>query len=261
MHSHHKDALDSVMSEFESDPTVLSLLLTGSIAHGTASKTSDIDLAVIVDEPEYRRRKESGELTLWKDLSDHYEGGYVDAKFVTTGFLEEVASKGSEPARYAFLDAQVLFDKTQKVSTLIEAATRYPVEKKEENLERFYAQLEAWNWYCHEAVKHGNVYLLNHSISNLILFGGRIVLAVNETLYPYHKWFLHVLAETPAKPELLMKHIDSLLNNRGEKEVEAFYECIKSMPVEIRLAENWSHQFVLDSELNWLGGDTPVADL
>ena len=120
----------------------------------------------------------------------------------------------------------MLFDKTQKVSGLIQEIIRYPVEKKEENLQRFYAQLEAWNWYCHEAIKHENAYLLDHSISNLILFGGRIVLTLNETLYPYHKWFINVLSKAPSKPVRFMENIDSLLNKKGEKEVRTFYECI-----------------------------------
>ena len=44
----------------------------------------------------------------------------------------------------------------------------------------------------------------------MILFGGRLILAHNEILYPFHKWFMRVLGSAPNKPEWLMECIDDL---------------------------------------------------
>ena len=235
--------------------------LTGSLAHGTAREFSDIDLTIIVDEEEFKERKNANNLIYWKDLSHYYSGGYVDAKFTSTSFLEKVAEYGSEPAKYAFLDSKILFDNSGGVGELINLITKYPTENKKTNIKRFYAQLEAWNWYCGEALKYDDAYLLGHSISNLILFGGRIVLTLNEILFPYHKWFLNALSAAPLKPPHFIDSINSLLKNKNESEIQVFYTSIKNLLVDIELDENWPQQFMADSELNWLDGTPPVSDL
>ena len=94
MYPHHQNAIDAVIPEFENDPSVLSLLLTGSIAHGTASESSDVDLAVVVDNEAFDERQKANRLTASIDLSDYYVGGYVDAKFVTRDFLEKGCREG-----------------------------------------------------------------------------------------------------------------------------------------------------------------------
>jgi hypothetical protein len=136
-----------------------------------------------------------------------YPGGYVDGKFISRGFLEAVKAKGSDPARFAFKDARILFARLEGLDGLLGEITRYPEEQQAERFRRFYAQVEAWHWYCSEAVKRQNDYLLNLAVSKLILFGGRLLLAHNHLLYPYHKWFLRVLETAPEKPAGTMERI------------------------------------------------------
>lgn len=77
----------------------------------------------------------------------------------------QVAERGSEPARFAFQDARVLFTRIPDLDSLVRAAARYPVESKTERMRRFRAQLDAWHWYAHEALRHTNHYLLTLSLS------------------------------------------------------------------------------------------------
>jgi len=46
------------------------------------------------------------------------------------------------------------------------------------------------------------------AVSNIVLYGGRALLAYNEMLFPFHKWFLRVLAEAEHKPEGILDLID-----------------------------------------------------
>jgi len=55
-----------------------------------------------------------------------------------------VAQCGTEPAKFAFKDAFVTFSRISNLDQLVADASRYPVEKKKENIEKFHAQLEAW---------------------------------------------------------------------------------------------------------------------
>jgi hypothetical protein len=71
--------------------------------------------------------------------------------------------------------------------------------------------------------------LLGTTISKLILFGGRLVLAHNEMLYPYHKWFLKVLGSAKDKPFDLMVCIQTLNESPTAENVEAFYKKVKTV--------------------------------
>ena len=144
-------------------------------------------------------------------------------------FMEKVREKGSEPARFAFQDARIILSHMEGLPDLLEGITRYPVEGKAMRMARFFAQLDAWKWYCGEAIRHGNTYLLNLAVAKLILFGGRLLLIHNEMLYPYHKWFLRVLSDAEDKPEGLMGEIDRLLADHSMENVEAVYHSVSDL--------------------------------
>ncbi len=261
MYIHHEETIKKIVETFKKDKNVLGVLLGGSIAHGFESENSDVDIMIIVSEECYNEKFEKGVLTYWNNEIVTYDQGYVDGKYISLSFMEKVAHSGSEPARYAFDGAVILYSTIDGLDKVLQKITRYPTEKKKENIKRFYAQFEAWKWYCYEGIKHNNAYLLNHGVSNLILFGGRIILTYNNMLYPYHKWFMKVLDQAEKKPEDLIVRMDTLLSNKTAENIEAFCESITTfMPEEDKSVE-WTGQFVMDSEINWMRGAVPVSDI
>ena len=261
MYHHHTESIARTTAHFTNDPEVLALLLGGSIAHGFASPTSDIDVLILVADPNYERRRQLGQLTFFDRSLCTYPEGYVDGKYLAVSFLNTVATSGSEPARFAFQDVQVLFSRLDTLDTTLRTIARYPIEYKADHIRRFCAQLEAWNWYAHEALRLHNSYLLGVAVSKLVLFGSRLVLAHNELLYPYHKWLLKVLEAAPDKPDGLLQHIADVCTDPSEAHVNQFYEAVKTFRIWEASDTPWSNQFMLDSELNWLEGNTPVDDL
>ena len=265
MYTHHRETIEKIKDAFKDRDGILAVLLGGSVAHGFCTESSDVDIMLIVSEEEYVRRRDTDQLLYWDNTLPTYEGGYVDGKYISIEFMKKVRERGSEPARFAFQDAQIILSNMEGLSELLEGITRYPLEGKALRMARFYAQLEAWKWYCGEAIRHGNAYLLNLAVSKLILFGGRLILAHNEMLYPYHKWFLRVLSGAPDKPEDMMVHIEGLLREASGENVDAFYDCINGFRQwvgdDISYGQSWGQFFMYDSELNWLSGHTPVDDL
>ncbi len=261
METYHEESLNNVVKYFQNDPEVEALILGGSLAHGYASLVSDIDIMIIVTDQHYATRLSEGRLQFFNRELCTYSDGYVDGKYLGMSHLTQVAEKGSEPARYAFQDAQVLFSRQDSIEERIRSIACYPAEKKTERMQRFYAQFEAWNWYVGEALKSGNQYLLGVSISKLVLFGGRLILAHNELLYPYHKWFLRVLASAKEKPPALLQYIDTLYQTPSAENTQSFYELVRDFREWPILENGWPAQFMLDSELNWQTGAIPVDDL
>ena len=261
MYPHHTQSIQRVTEYFQRDPEVLALLLGGSIAHGFETPTSDVDIMIFVSDEDYKRRFEKNQIHFFNTELTTYEGGYVDGKYSSPSFVKQVMEKGSEPARFAFAGSQVLISKMDGFAGDICKAAEYPKAGKAERIKRFYAQFEAWHWYSGEALRLKDQYLLGTSLSKFILFGGRLILAHNETLYPYHKWFLKVLEVAKDKPADLLESVQKLNEKPVAKNIEAFYEKVKTFQSWIEGDINWPTQFMLDSELNWRSGMAPVDDL
>jgi predicted nucleotidyltransferase len=261
MYSHHLQTIQNVTEYFQHDPGVLALLLGGSIAHGFETPTSDVDVLILVSDAEYKKRLEENRVHFFNRDLCTYEGGYVDGKYLGLGFIEQVRKGGSEPARFAFAGSRVLFSRVEGLAEEICRIAEYPAAEKAERIKRFYAQFEAWHWYCQESIRLKNDYLLGTSVSKFVLFSGRLILAHNELLYPYHKWFLRVLEEAKEKPGGLLDSIHELNSSPTLENIETLYEKVKAFRPWIEGEFSWPTQFMFDSELNWLEGKTPVDDL
>ncbi len=261
MEQHHQEALNRLVRIFEREDHVRALLLGGSIAHGFAQPDSDIDVSIVVDTQDFARRQQENRLLYYNAELCAYEGGYIDGKYTHPGLLKLVAERGSEPARYAFKDCRVLFSHDPEIERLLARIVRYPAEGKGRRIERFAAQVQAWRWYYGEAVKKRNRYLAVLAIQKIVLFSGRIVLTVNEMLYPFHKWLLTELGKAERKPAQLLAGIEELLTAPTVEKVDSYCATVLAFAGYREEAHSWPNQFMLDSELNWLSQEPPVDDL
>ena len=94
---HHAETIRRTREFFAKDPKVVGLLLAGSLAHGYQSAESDVDVMIVVSDEEHRDRMRPGGTCFFSRELCTYEAGYVDGKYTSTGFLREVAAKGSGP--------------------------------------------------------------------------------------------------------------------------------------------------------------------
>lgn len=261
MEQHHQEAITTFLDRYQTDTTILAVLLGGSLAHGFAASDSDIDVSIIVDEAEYARRKDEHKLafSLWDICT--YPGGYVDCKVVSLDFLQKISERGSDPARYAYKDNTVLFSKIANLDRLLADVSKFPAAKKATRRERFAAQLLAWRWFYSEGVKKQNSYLTFLALQKTILFSCRLILNENEMLYPYHKWLLRETAKAEYKPvafeeslqQLLTVHDQNHINHLGDQVLE-FVGIAEKPP-------DWPNHFLRDSELNWMLHEPPIDDL
>ncbi len=261
MHRHHKETIGNVVRKLKADPGVMGIIVAGSLAHGFERKDSDVDLIIVVKDADYARRLRQGNFQYFERESCTYKEGYIDGKYTSLGMLRRTAKSGSEPARYAFKDARLAFSRDRRIGRVLKRIVRYPAREKRNRIRRFYAQLEAWRWYYYEGVKLGNAYLQMTALAKVILFGCRLILAYNGSLYPYHKWLLKEVERQKRKPDRISDLIAALTEKKQPAQLEAFYSAVKKF---IRWRDGsfrWANQFMLDSELNWMKGDTPVDDL
>jgi predicted nucleotidyltransferase len=254
------NAIKSATEKLKVQDEVLGVIVGGSVALGYAIEDSDIDIMIVYSDEEYEKRMNAGDIAYFETDSTHYEGGYIDGKAICAGLIKKVAEYGSEPAKYAYKNALVTFDRAGGLDELVSAASRYPTQRKKENIEKFYAQFQTWRWYFYEALKRGNRYLVDVSVMNYVLFAGRLILAYNETLYPYHKWFLRELESVKFKPVGLLPCINATIEQKKAEYVEKLYNLISDF-TQWPSEKPRSLRFMLDSELEWLTGKIPVSEL
>ena len=260
LYPHHQRTVDRLIDHFKDDPSYLALIIGGSLVKGYGNEGSDVDFILIATDEEYARRLPERALTYYAtDLCD-YPGGYVDGKIVNVAFLEEVADRGSEPARSAFENVIVTYSQLPQLADLLDRITAYPEAGHSERIRSFYAQLLAMQWYVGEAEKRSNQYLMMHVASELVLFGGRLVLAHNRMLYPYHKWFLRRLQDAPHKPAELMTLIDQLLREPSKTNADRLCETILNFTAWETPPEGWPARFMEDTEWAWRRGSAAIAD-
>ena len=196
---------------YRDDPRFRAVIIGGSVARGYARADSDVDFLIVATDEEFERRLAARDLFINRtDLCD-YEGGFVDGKIINFAYLEDLANKGNEPSRAAFLGAFTAYSHIPDLDALLQRIPVYPEAGHDERIRAFYSMAFIQHWLMHEAERHGNCYTITRAASQLALFAGRLILAHNRTLFPYHKWLPRVLESVPDKPDDMMTLFNALL--------------------------------------------------
>lgn len=261
MREHHKKTIENLVNRFKDDKRFLALIIRGSIARGQEKEGSDVDVILVVTDDEFKRRQAWKNYYYYADDICDYPGGYVDGEIVDVQFLRDVAERGSEPARAAFKGAFVAYSRISGLDSIIEKIPVYQEHEQEEKIRSFYSQMRVLRWLIGEAEKQSDSYLLVRAATDLVLFGGRMILAHNKMLYPYHKLFVSELRNAPSKPDNIMELAENLLVRPCQDNADLFYDSILNCAKwELPPGGWWTGQFIEDSQWNWRKGRAPVQD-
>jgi hypothetical protein len=258
--AHHQRAIERLADAYRDDSRFLGLVIGGSVAKGFARDDSDVDFLIVATDEVFDERTSERDLFINRtDLCD-YPGGYVDGKIINLGFLEELAAKGNEPSRAAFEGAFLAYSHVEGLDTVLQRIPVYPASGHDERIKAFYSMSFMQHWLMHEAERHGNLYTRIRAASQLALFAGRLLLAHNRTLFPYHKWLSRTLRTLPDKPAQLMPCFDSLLREPSGEHASALFERVRAFRdwgVSDLEAYTW---FMTDVEWSWMSGKTSMED-
>jgi hypothetical protein len=260
MRENHRRAIERLVIELGEDPRFLAVILGGSVARGIELPDSDIDLILIASEEEYARRLAERDFGYLNSEVCDYPGGYAEAKVMSLPFIEEIADRGSEPARAAFVGAQVLSSRVPELESLLQRVTTYPESERSAKIQTFYAHFLIHYWYLSEAERRNERYLLMRSATDFALFAGRLILAHNRILFPYHKWFMHELRAAPEKPDDLIDGLEGLLAEPCVDTANPVLSCVANFRDWEKPPRDAAAQFMEDSEWNWRDGLAPVGD-
>ncbi|NNL48274.1 MAG: nucleotidyltransferase domain-containing protein, partial [Acidimicrobiia bacterium] len=257
---HHQRAIDRLADAYRDDPGYRGLIIGGSVAKGYARADSDVDFLIIATDDVFERRRVARDLFINRtDLCD-YDGGFVDGKIINLAFLADLADRGNEPSRAAFEGAFAAYSHIPELDALLHRIPVYPDAGHDERLSAFYCMAFMQHWLIHEAERHGNRYAVIRAAGQLALFTGRLILAHNRRLFPYHKWLPRVLESVPDKPDDLMTCFNDLLDQPNGDRATALFERVRAFQdwgVSDLEAYTW---FMTDVEWSWMSGSSPIED-
>ena len=259
LQAHHLKVIERLKELFQDDPQYQAMLVGGSLVKGWGGVNSDVDIMLIVTEEEYARRAAKDELGYINTEICDYPGGYVDGKIINEAFLHDVAQRGSEPARAAFINVQVAFSRIPHLEDLLKQIPVYQEAEREEKMRAFYCQVQAHRWFISEAEQKQFLYLMTHATSEMVFYAARLLLAYNHMLYPFHKWIMRALEDAPEKPANFFPLAEALLREGNSTNAQALWECINDFR-DWNIHDSWGVRFMQDSEWNWRHGRTPVSD-
>lgn len=258
---HHKRAIHNLVNEYENDQRYPAIIIGGSVAKKCARDDSDVDFMILANDEEYNQRISKGDLFINRtDLCD-YPGGYVDGKVINMDYLNEVVHKGNEPSRAAFDGAFLAYSRLDDLENILTKITIYPEKGREERIKSFYVMAFIQHWLMGEADRHDNLYTITRAASQLSLYAGRLILAHNRILFPYHKWFLHYLDKCEDKPVGFLDNINTLLKEPNLKNTKILFESLKDFydwGITDHEAYMW---FMKEVEWSWMNDTTPFEDL
>ena len=259
---HHEAAVASLLPELKSDSEALAMILGGSLARGWGRADSDIDGHLVISDEAMARRIERDDL-VYPRKEEHcdYEGGYFDLKCVTLSMLEEAAVRGSEPFRNSYIGAQVRWSRLDApLDDLLARVTAYPEAGHAEKVLAFSCHLEGLRWFALEAKKRDDPYLMAWSAQRSCLFAGRLILAHNRILFPFHKWFMRSVAEAPDKPAGFVEAMRAAVTtpnvetNHALSDLALGFQDWGTPPI------GWWNPFIRHTEWAWRNGRPPLEE-
>ena len=257
---HHQETIDRLADAYRDDKRYRGLIIGGSVAKGCARADSDVDFMIIATDGEFEQRSAARDLFINRqDLCD-YDGGYVDGKIINLNYLEQAAENGNEPTRAAFEGAFSPWSNIPDLDALLQRIHVYPKAGHDERIKAFYTMAFMQHWLMNEAERHGNRYTMTRAASQLTLFAGRLILAHNRTLFPFHKWFPRALEAVPEKPDEMMTYFYDVLNEPNRENAARLFESVRDFNdwgVSDLDAYTW---FMTDVEWSWMSGTTPIED-
>jgi predicted nucleotidyltransferase len=261
MRPHHERAIQKLADHFSKDETCLAVIIGGSVAKGLEKDDSDIDIMLVVTDELFREKWEQNQLCYVTAEFCDYPGGYIDGKIVNLDYIKAVAERGNEVTRAAFKEAFIAHSKIDGLDEILGRIPVYQEYQQQDKIQAFYAQFEIAHWFVSEAAKTNDKYLLHRAVSDLVLYGGRLILAHNQVLYPYHKLFMAELGSAPEKPANLMPLIDALFAEHTAGNAKAFYDAVKDFRFWNKAWEVPAVRFLKDTELAWLENAAYVGDV
>ena len=261
MFKHHEESIQKLSDYYSGNPSVLAVILVGSVAKGTARPNSDLDAWVIVTDNYYAELEK--EFRTYEVITGHstYEGGYFDIIYNTKEMLEAAAIRGAEAYRAAFVNARLIYCADNEIEEILAKVAIFQEKEKDRKMLSFYSNFVVnYNYYWR--VSKDDIFLRARTATNIVLFGFRLLLQNSNELYPGHKPVMGVIKKLANKPDNIVCKAEKLLSTMDDDAAKDFFDSIINF-INFDTPSNAEVgvRYTLDNALWWYKERVNVAEL
>lgn len=263
MYDHHEKVIERLVSLHGNDDRYLALIICGSLATGKARPTSDVDLYLVATDEEFDSLRKTNNYFYSNDDICDYPEGEIDGKIINVAYLIEAAKKGNEPTRASFIKAFMPFCHRKDLHELLPKIPVYPEHERDAKLKAFYGQIPHNAYYTACGAETGNRFLTINSLSNLVFYAARLVLAYNRILFPCPKSLFNAVEHASKKPPHFIARSYELLDKNlhvTPDDAYGYSEYIQDYFKDCRISEQERIGNILNDEWRWFTNAPSLPD-
>lgn len=249
---HHERAIARYVAEASADPSVLAVIVSGSVARGAERPDSDVDLYLVVTEERWDVAYAARRLMYTSTDGIGYDEGYFDIKLATLSYLSDAAERGDDPVRDSFASARLVFSRVPDLEDRLARVVELPAAEWEDRVAGFVAQCRLHGGYfLQQAYEHGDPLLLAHAAVHLATSAARALLARNGVFFPGPKYLRARVAGLPRVPDGFGALLDAVIATPAPETAGALLEAVEGFVGAALPRDETLSRFVLDNELAW----------
>jgi predicted nucleotidyltransferase len=250
---HHQTTLAAFAAQTQADDDALALVLTGSLARGTARPDSDVDVYLVVTEEAFEHARASDALSYVRGDVATYEGGYVDVKVASPSYLAAAAERADEPTRASLLGSRVVWSRLDGLEETLAAIQTLPDDEWVRRADSFVAQLRLYGGYfLPQGEQLADPYLLSWAAVHLVNAASRALLAHHRVLFAGPKYARSSVASLPERSATVLPLLDALLAAPSPRTGADVMTAVEAVVPTTLTPDNTLSRFVSDNELAWL---------
>lgn len=249
---HHERAIARYVTAVSSDPEVLAVVVSGSVARGAERPDSDVDLYLVVTEQRWDEAYAARRLMYTSTDGIGYDEGYFDIKLATLSYLDDAAERGDDPVRDSFASARVVFSRMPDVEARLARVVSLPASDWSNRVAGFVAQCRLHGGYfLQQAYDHGDPLLLAHASVHLATAAARAMLARERVFFPGPKYLRARVAALASTPPGFAGLLDGVIAAPSPETAGALLAAVEDAVGAVLPRDETLSRFVLDNELAW----------
>ena len=249
---HHEIAVESFVERISTDPGVLAVVVTGSVARSTERSDSDVDLYLVVTEERWDAAFEQQRLMFVEREGIGYEGGYYDIKLATLSYLDDAAERGDDPVRDSFAISRIAFSRVDDLAERIGRIGAVCADVWDGRVASFVAQARLHgDYFLKGAIGSGDLMLLRHASVHFASAAGRALLAHNHVFFSGPKYLAEQVAALERKPDGFDALLTAVVADPTVEGADALLDSLETFTGALLPAEATLSTFVRDNELAW----------
>ncbi len=249
------NTIDKVISETQNDPSVIGVILVGSLAKGTERDTSDVDVFIVVNDELFLTYSRKHQLYWTLPITDKTKFCDVDGKIISKSLLTKALNNGTESIKSTFHYSKLLYSIDPEVDKLVEALKNTNIIKNDYT-KLFYALMKSKRYTADDDIN--NLMQLKSCILDTVLYACRLVLAHNNKPYPCMKNIEKEIINCSDKPINFMHNMHILLQTFSLEALEVFYNEVEDHFNMYRFDDTIRKSYVIENELFWYFDEKPL---